>query len=402
MILSPEVYNKITAVVFTRQEPTVTTVFWARPSNPEGTGFDFFVFDNGSWQSLSQYDNVIIPEVDPYLSAFINDVGFYTVPTGGIPSTDLSEAVQTALTAAGTAYQKPSTGIPSTDLSSAVQTSLGKADTAIQTETDPTVPSWAKASSKPSYTASEVGALPDDTPLFSGSYNDLSDKPTIPTVPTNVSAFTNDAGYLTSHQDISGKEDKVDIVSASGATLSAEVGKYYTLSSVGTLAITLPTIASGTTTLQTVTFYIEAGSSPAVTFTSAQAVSIIKSDGFAIEANGVYEVSAAWNGKGWIIAQLKLDYVAPVVNVKTKSTGNQNAAITVTKDEIATDILYTDVDNGDDWDNGVVKVQYSPSGYTGWCVFALADVYYNGTLYTSGSLVNNWAYNSSTDFDIYY
>ena len=31
------------------------------------------------------------------------------------------------------------------------------------TETDPTVPSWAKASSKPSYTASEVGALPDTT-----------------------------------------------------------------------------------------------------------------------------------------------------------------------------------------------------------------------------------------------
>ena len=32
---------------------------------------------------------------------------------------------------------------------------------------------------------------------FSGSYNDLTDKPTIPSVPTNVSAFNNDAGYLT-------------------------------------------------------------------------------------------------------------------------------------------------------------------------------------------------------------
>lgn len=29
-------------------------------------------------------------------------------------------------------------------------------------------------------------------------YNDLTNKPTIPTVPTNVSAFTNDVGYLTS------------------------------------------------------------------------------------------------------------------------------------------------------------------------------------------------------------
>ena len=32
----------------------------------------------------------------------------------------------------------------------------------------------------------------------------------IPTVPTKVSAFTNDAGYLTEHQDISGKQDAID------------------------------------------------------------------------------------------------------------------------------------------------------------------------------------------------
>lgn len=35
----------------------------------------------------------------------------------------------------------------------------------------------------------------------SGDYTDLSNKPTIPTVPTNVSAFTNDAGYLTTETD---------------------------------------------------------------------------------------------------------------------------------------------------------------------------------------------------------
>lgn len=65
------------------------------------------------------------------------------------------------------AYVKPSGGIPKTDLASAVQTSLGKADSALQsyTETDPTVPSWAKQQSKPSYTASEVGALPANTPI---------------------------------------------------------------------------------------------------------------------------------------------------------------------------------------------------------------------------------------------
>ena len=85
------------------------------------------------------------------------------------------------------------------------------------TETDPTVPSWAKASTKPTYTASEVGAIStshaangittakinawDAKSDFSGSYNDLTDKPTIPTVPTNISAFTNDSGYLTSYTE---------------------------------------------------------------------------------------------------------------------------------------------------------------------------------------------------------
>lgn len=48
------------------------------------------------------------------------------------------------------------------------------------TETDPTVPSWAKQASKPTYTASEVGALPDTTPI-----------------PTKTSDLTNDSGFIT-------------------------------------------------------------------------------------------------------------------------------------------------------------------------------------------------------------
>jgi len=43
--------------------------------------------------------------------------------------------------------------------------------------------------------------LTDKPTLFSGDYNDLSNKPTIPTVPTNVSAFTNDAGYITGYTE---------------------------------------------------------------------------------------------------------------------------------------------------------------------------------------------------------
>ena len=62
----------------------------------------------------------------------ISTKGTYSKPSGGIPSTDMTTAVQTSLGKADTAYQKPSGGIPSTDLASAVQTSIGKADTALQ------------------------------------------------------------------------------------------------------------------------------------------------------------------------------------------------------------------------------------------------------------------------------
>ena len=44
---------------------------------------------------------------------------------------------------------------------------------------------------------------------FSGSYNDLTNKPTIPTVPTKVSAFTNDAGYQTAEQVSNIVEEKL-------------------------------------------------------------------------------------------------------------------------------------------------------------------------------------------------
>ena len=38
------------------------------------------------------------------------------------------------------------------------------------------------------------------TVAFTGDYNDLSNQPTIPQVPANVSAFTNDAGYITAQE----------------------------------------------------------------------------------------------------------------------------------------------------------------------------------------------------------
>ena len=56
-------------------------------------------------------------------------------------------------------------------------------ETGNYTETDPTVPAWAKQSEKPNY-----------------DYSEIKNTPTIPTVPTKVSAFENDKGYVTQEQ----------------------------------------------------------------------------------------------------------------------------------------------------------------------------------------------------------
>ena len=66
----------------------------------------------------------------------------------------------------------------------------------------------------------------------SGNYNDLSNKPTIPTVPTNVSAFINDAGYLTSYTET----DPVFSASPASGITSEDIAKWNT---VETLCVTV-------------------------------------------------------------------------------------------------------------------------------------------------------------------
>lgn len=51
----------------------------------------------------------------------------------------------------------------------------------------------------------------DTSDAFSGSYNDLTNKPSIP---SKTSDLTNDSNFLTSHQNISGKEDTANKVTS--------------------------------------------------------------------------------------------------------------------------------------------------------------------------------------------
>lgn len=102
-------------------------------------------------------------------------------------------------------YDKPSTGIPKTDLASDVQTSLGKADTAVQPEQGKGLfsGSYDDLSNKPTIPAAQVqsdwnassgmGEILNKPELAdvatSGSYNDLED------TPDNLSDFNNDMGF---------------------------------------------------------------------------------------------------------------------------------------------------------------------------------------------------------------
>jgi hypothetical protein len=70
------------------------------------------------------------------------------------------------------------------------------------TETDPTVPAWAKASTKPTYTASEVGALPDTI--------------TIPEATTAI----NDSGYIYNGQTVDSKISGVGLATSTNLLTS--------------------------------------------------------------------------------------------------------------------------------------------------------------------------------------
>ena len=95
----------------------------------------------------------------------------------------------------------------------------------ITAETDPTVPAWAKAANKPTYTASEVGALPDTT-----------------AIPTNTSDLNNDSGFITS------ETDPVFSASAASGISSSDISNWNgKTSNIGTITgITMNGTSKGT------------------------------------------------------------------------------------------------------------------------------------------------------------
>lgn len=188
-------------------------------------------------------------------------------------------------------------------------------------ETDPTVPAWAKEEEKPTYTAEEVGALPDTTEIpkklsdlqddaehrivtdaekqswnnksdFSGNYEDLQGKPTIPTVPTtlpNPQALTITYGGRTHTYDgneaiaitiETGGVERVEKLDTDTA-VTLEPNKLYVFPEMTSLAYT---IGEGTGEVH---FIFKSGA----TATRVVHPTGVNIGNFSVDANKVYEVS---------------------------------------------------------------------------------------------------------------
>ena len=213
-------------------------------SNHTGEEIDLSVDQAHTHSNKAVLDQIasVPAEVPTKTSQLTNDSGFLTSHQD-ISGKQDKATLEADVSAAGFTkntgtYSKPADGIPKSDLAAAVQTSLGKADTALQehqslaayrTATAQDVIDSGKVDkvtgkglSSNDYTAaakSKVDAIPanpkytdtvyDDTALkeriatiegkesawdaksdFSGSYNDLTDKPTIPTALPNPNAIT--------------------------------------------------------------------------------------------------------------------------------------------------------------------------------------------------------------------
>ena len=113
-------------------------------------------------------------------------------------------------------YSKPNTGIPKTDLASVVQTSLDKADTALQsyTETDPVFSASAAAGIKTSDITNWNGKTSNTGTITGIKMNGVS---------KGTSGVVDLGTVITTHQDISGKQDIISDLATirSGAALGA-------------------------------------------------------------------------------------------------------------------------------------------------------------------------------------
>ena len=108
------------------------------------------------------------------------------------------------------------------------------------TETDPTVPAWAKAASKPTYTASEVGAVPTSRKVngktlssdITLSASDVSARP------SSWTPSASDVGAVPTSRKVNGKALSSDITLSASDVGLGNVGNFKAVSTVASQGLT--------------------------------------------------------------------------------------------------------------------------------------------------------------------
>lgn len=162
-------------------------------------------------------------------------------------------------------------------------------DSRYYTETEVDTKLGQKAALSHTHASSDISGLA--RVATSGSYTDLTDKPTIPTVPANLSEFNNDAGYLTA-SDVAGKQDAAVAVSGSGSiSASLQNNREYTYTGVSSLSLS----ASSSVSCHGMITFGSSVSSAKITATKVVGDDITKAN-----ANEVWEFSCF---KGYVVAK---------------------------------------------------------------------------------------------------
>ena len=184
------------------------------------------------------------------------------------------------------------------------------------TETDPTVPSHVKNITQANITSW------NNKSDFSGNYNDLTNKPTIPSEVTETTVsnwgFTKNTGTyskpstgipkadlasavqtsldkadtaLQSHQDISGKANKISVVQTSASTIEINPNTFYKFGEVASLNITLASITDNTIYNEFMFEFVSG--STATTLTLPDTIKWLETP--TIESNKIYQCSIVDN-----------------------------------------------------------------------------------------------------------
>ena len=196
---------------------------------------------------------------------FTKNTGTYSKPTGGIPKTDLASAVQTSLGKADSALQT----VPSTYRTASAQDSIdsGKVDkvtgkglstndytNAAKAKVDaiPASPKYTDTVYDDTAVKSRLAAVENEVAgigagsSFSGSYNDLTDKPTIPGAVTEATVsdwgFTKNTG---TYSKPAGGIPKTDLASAVQTSLGKADSALQTVPSTYRTASAQDSIDSG-------------------------------------------------------------------------------------------------------------------------------------------------------------